>query len=625
LATAYKNRIRVERAENLEQAVETYQLALQVYTREAFPEDWAMTQNNLANAYKNRIRGGRAENLEQAISAYQLALQVRTRDAFPKECRQTARNLGNLYFEQRNWEAVTVAYTNALAAAEILYQSCILLDGKAAELAETADLPRRTAYALARSGHLKAAVLGLEQGRARGLSESLDRDRADLNQLQELAPTLYDQYQSLTTQLRNLENQQRDRTTSDDRQSLTPEALRETAIALRQQLDSLLQEIRHVPGYEIFLALPTFNDVQRAVPSERPLVYLVPTPAGGLALIVTTQDIQSIWLDDLTETNLVDLLKTWFAAYRRSQSDRQAWFAAIDSVTRQLWEPLMAPLIHQIKAHNFHQATLIPAGLLSFLPLHAAWVEDTTCPTGRRYALDDIHFTYAPNAKSLTAAEAIVDRVQSDSILAIDNPSQDLTNSGREITCAIDSFPLLQRTVLRHADATMEKVRSHLSKAAIVHFSCHGTANLTDPLNSGLVMSDGLLTLRDILALNLAERSGIRLAILSACETGLSGIENADEAISLPTGLLQAGVAGVVASLWSVADLSTMLLLTKFYDLWRGEKSLPPNQALRQAQIWLRDTTEGEIAPLLEQRTSTPSNRLFAHPYYWSAFSYTGL
>jgi CHAT domain-containing protein len=33
-----------------------------------------------------------------------------------------------------------------------------------------------------------------------------------------------------------------------------------------------------------------------------------------------------------------------------------------------------------------------------------------------------------------------------------------------------------------------------------------------------------VLTLRDILELKLAESSGIRLAILSACETGLPGI-----------------------------------------------------------------------------------------------------
>ena len=57
-------------------------------------------------------------------------------------------------------------------------------------------------------------------------------------------------------------------------------------------------------------------------------------------------------------------------------------------------------------------------------------------------------------------------------------------NSAREINAAIESFP--DRTVLRHAEATVENVRSRLSDAAIVHFSCHGTANLNDPLNSGL-------------------------------------------------------------------------------------------------------------------------------------------
>ena len=40
---------------------------------------------NLANAYSDRIRGDRAENLEQAIAAYQQALEVRTRQAMPVE------------------------------------------------------------------------------------------------------------------------------------------------------------------------------------------------------------------------------------------------------------------------------------------------------------------------------------------------------------------------------------------------------------------------------------------------------------------------------------------------------------------------------------------------------------
>ena len=646
LANSYNDRVQGDRAENLEQAIAAYELALQIYTRDAFPEKWAGTQSNLAVAYSTRIRGDRVENLELSIAACELALEVRTLAAFPKECSQTARNLGNFYFKQRNWRSSLNAYTTALAAAETLYQSCILLDSKAAELAETAALPRRLAYALAQTGNLKKAVETLEQGRARGLSESLDRDRANLNQLQQLNPDLYNQYRNLTEQLRTLESQQRDRMTSTDRHSLTPEDLRETALALRQQLDQLIPEIRQVPGYESFLTLPTFEEVRQAAKSDKPLVYLVTTPDGSLALIVTPEEIQSIGLNDLNEQQLGEITLAWFTAYYQSQSDRQTWLTAIDSTTRQLWEPLMQPLTQHLSTHNIHQATLIPTGFLSLLPLHAAWTPDTKRPTDRHYALDDLHFTYAPNAKSLIAANAIAQTIHPTNIFAIDNPTQDLANSAREINAAIESFP--DRTVLRHAEATVENVRSKLSEAAIVHFSCHGTANLNTPLNSGLLMIDGLLTLREILALNLAEKGGIRLAILSACETGLQGIENADEAISLPTGLLQAGVAGAIASLWSVSDLSTMLLLTKFYDLWR-DHHLPPDQALRQAQTWLRDTTNREKladfksnsqnvdglktssknAEFLRNRImdldANRDDRSFAHPFHWADFYYTGV
>ncbi|WP_139295231.1 tetratricopeptide repeat protein, partial [Planktothrix tepida] len=70
--------IKGEKAQNIEQAIAAYQSALEIRTREAFPEDWAMIQNNLANAYSNRIKGEKAQNIEQAIAAYQSALEIRT-------------------------------------------------------------------------------------------------------------------------------------------------------------------------------------------------------------------------------------------------------------------------------------------------------------------------------------------------------------------------------------------------------------------------------------------------------------------------------------------------------------------------------------------------------------------
>jgi tetratricopeptide (TPR) repeat protein len=120
LGVAYKDRIRGDRAENIEQAITAYGLALQVRTREDFPQDWAMTQNNLANAYADRIRGDRAENIERAISASERALQVRTRDDFPQNWAQTQNNLANAYKDRirgdraENIEKAIASYERAL-------------------------------------------------------------------------------------------------------------------------------------------------------------------------------------------------------------------------------------------------------------------------------------------------------------------------------------------------------------------------------------------------------------------------------------------------------------------------------------------------------------------------------
>jgi tetratricopeptide (TPR) repeat protein len=104
LGNAYRVRLRGEHTENLEKAIAAFELALQVYTREAFPQDWAMSQNNLGNAYRDRLRGERAENIEKAIAAFELALQVRTREAFPQDWAATQNNLGIAYSDRLRGE-----------------------------------------------------------------------------------------------------------------------------------------------------------------------------------------------------------------------------------------------------------------------------------------------------------------------------------------------------------------------------------------------------------------------------------------------------------------------------------------------------------------------------------------
>ena len=120
LGSAYQIRIRGEREYNLELAIAACNLSLEVYTREAFPEDWARSQNNLGNAYGDRILGERADNLELAIEACNLSLEVYTREAFPEDWARSQNNLGNAYSDRilgeraDNLELAIAAYNLSL-------------------------------------------------------------------------------------------------------------------------------------------------------------------------------------------------------------------------------------------------------------------------------------------------------------------------------------------------------------------------------------------------------------------------------------------------------------------------------------------------------------------------------
>ena len=392
--------------------------------------------------------------------------------------------------------------------------------------------------------------------------------------------------------------------------------------------------------------------------SNQPLIYLTTTEYGSLALIVhhtaTEVTITPLQIDSLNDTQLRELLfgteTSWFGAYLNRQNNRQNWLDTIDRVTNELWSKLMQPVISHLQEKGVQQAILIPTGFLGLLPLHAAWTEDLSKRCKRRYALDEITFTYAPNAVALNKARDIACRVSPDTILAVDEPrpvsANELPNSEKEVQTAIETFP--NHRIFKHEQATVNAVKNTLSDYAVLHFSCHGSANFNEPLNSGLLMANNeILSLRDLFELNLTgiqnlpppappsqggeSKIGIRLAVLSACETALPGLETVDEVISLPIGMLQTGVAGVAASLWSVSEISTMMLLARFYDLWRKE-NLELSEALRQAQLWVRDTTNREKADYVEVIFPDEDSLWqevilaeYSHPYYWAAFTYTGV
>ncbi|QSJ19671.1 CHAT domain-containing protein [Nostoc sp. UHCC 0702] len=151
---------------------------------------------------------------------------------------------------------------------------------------------------------------------------------------------------------------------------------------------------------------------------------------------------------------------------------------------------------------------------------------------------------------------------------------------------------------------------AQLSQYKMLHFATHGFLDSTDPELSGIVLSlidkqgksqRGFLRLTDIFNLNFPAE----LVVLSACETGLGKDVKGEGLVGLTRGLMYAGAARVVVSLWSVDDQATSLLMSEFYSqmLQQGKT---PAAALRAAQLkmWQQEN--------------------WRNPYSWSAFTLLG-
>jgi CHAT domain-containing protein len=231
------------------------------------------------------------------------------------------------------------------------------------------------------------------------------------------------------------------------------------------------------------------------------------------------------------------------------------------------------------------------------------------------------------------------------SLAAIVNPTGDLPFTPIEAALVEGLFAAEARSALDGDQATADAVLNMLKTKSHWLFSCHGNFDWDDPRQSGLRLAGGeALTLDALLAAH--GLGNPRLVALSACETGLSDINRSpEEFIGLPTGFLQLGAAGVLATLWPVNDASAALLVSRFFRYHVADR-MPPAEALKSAQLWLRKATvrdlrqylDDQVAAgritrkaaepvrqeLLERANFDPNHCLFEHPFHWGGWAYFG-
>ncbi len=569
-----------------------------------------------------------------------LAVAVGERRGNPH--RRVQRHLGDVFFLQGRWRSACVAYLAAEKTAGQLYRSGVTAEGRDYELGENRDLIPRTAYCLARAGRLKEAVLLLERWKARALAEALARNEALLGQIpQELEAA----FRGAVERVRTLEREAR----------VAGEPGRRSFAAVHQDLsaaleprDKLIEQIREVTPDFLLSGLDARGLGALVRDLGHPLVYLIATEQGGLGLFVhgTTPGrrmrIEPLWMEDFQ----IDSMGL-------SVPGRET------GTLRRLGRGVAAPLAACLRELGARAVTLVPIGGLHLLPIHAA---PYPMDGRERCLLDDFNVSQAPSGRSLAHALGRLTALRpSEHLLSVGNPLPPPTGMPDLVHAESEARSVAQvadppGSPLCGAAASRAAVEERLWDAGFLHFACHGQFDPEHPLESGLFLAGGeMLTVRDLLdGQPLGQEARTRLAVLSACWSAMTELDRLpDEAIGLPSVFLQAGIPGVVGTLWPVNDLSTALLMMRFYELHLGgdgEGSLPPVRALRNAQLWLRDLQAGELGSffreqrrLLESRKPSldavaiaaglarfalevePESRPFEDPYYWGSFVFVGV
>ena len=566
----------------IDQVADAYQAAIALAVRTDNRRIWAALQNNLGNFYQDRED---KQLVDRARAAYQAALTVRTPELLPSEYVDTMTNLANLAFDQRDWNAAAEAFTTVLRDHLTHFQT---LDEtvRSTVIGLTKRRFEHAAYSLAKTGKIDDALAVLELGRARAMKTRLGNG---LNT------------RDLVTAL-----------------SWRPGA----------------------PPEDVFLIAPVVTPQGTAVfgiagrdgDAEVDVLFLESLNGNEVGLHIGSD---SGWLSRYANAMNLDESASGLGKHVAATMP-----AAIGHVTNWLGSALVQPVASWAQERfKFDQGTLVFSvqGELAILPIHAASLADGT-PLLSRYSV-----AYTP-AVGLLQNEVATEVPMQLSVVA--NPSADahLPVSVLEAQMIAQNWP---GTVELLPPAAVDRdtfVRA-MATPGLLHFVGHGHYDPNNPLESYLVLSGGQqISVRELHSATGGAQPD--LVVLSACETGIVGLEAAsNEYEGLAGAFLSLGVQGVVASLWPVNEYPTMLIMRRFYQ--RLSEQVSPVHALREAQLWLANATGSELLNLIDHdyMAIAYNNRValraminfrshlsnqrdlkpFKDPYYWAGLFFTGV
>ncbi|AKE66033.1 TPR domain protein, putative component of TonB system [Microcystis aeruginosa NIES-2549] len=388
---------------------------------------------------------------------------------------------------------------------------------------------------------------------------------------------------------------------------------------------------------------PDYATIQSLTGPNKAIIYWY-LSEDNLTTFIITPEADPVIVEPEQRRQPARQFRTWLTEWDKQYLDyaskketenkqNHPWRLSLNSRFAQLKRILQIDKILEPLPVSVDSLILIPHRDLHRFPLHTLFPEKYTA-------------TYLPSAQVGLRPQS-GDSSYSPLLSVEDPKTEQKPMDFAQLESAIISHILQPSQRISTKKASRENVRNALENAhKTFHFTGHGYYDSFRPQASAIALSDGLLTVRDIRALNL---SSYRLVCLAACETALTGKDGiTTEYVGLVSAFLAAGATNVVSTLWPVKEISSAWFMINFYQrLLAGES---PALALKNTQNWLKNITWQQLANWIEQLGQLPDlmewvDRLearaanilkegstigldqlteYSDPYYWAAYTLTG-
>jgi CHAT domain-containing protein len=376
-----------------------------------------------------------------------------------------------------------------------------------------------------------------------------------------------------------------------------------------------------------YLELPEIQrrlaNIDKLTQTHSALLYAVPRPDKLYLILVPAQGEPVAQVVDAANTEAIAEVTQ---AFRLNLVNPQTTPEEYLPPAQTLYSWLIQPMLPALRSAQTDTIIFCLGGGLRSLPLAA--LHD-----GQRFLVEQYNLAIIPAFNLLDHRPTILPGL---SVLA--TGAAEFTNSEFADNSPLPAVPLELATITQRSSwpgrillnqaFTLPQFQQARSQQpyGIIHLATHADISAKSVRDSYIQFWDRRLQLDQLRELQL-DRPVVQLLVLSACRTAL-GTPNA--ALGFAGLAVQSGAKAVLASLWAVDDVGTLVLMSEFYPQLKVARV--KSAALRQTQVAMLQgqlklgnspvsgASRGGWPPTL----AALENADLSHPYYWAAFTMVG-